>query len=174
MTKSFSKSGIIFLFAIISIVTSVHAQTLMADTISKSTADLRRTNSTVVNFDASRLNSILASCVSKGVSTVQFLFATIREQDTTRYFSKHSNVAKEDRRSIIGKATLLLRVPRRAFNLSFNEDPLKNRVIKQMMGAGFILLDAPYGGSPSGISGDLYFDIGTVCPPPSNCDETVL
>jgi len=170
MNKTFFKGSIISLLIIFSFVTSVQCQTLLADTVSQSTADARRTNSVVVNFDANKLNTILANCISKGVSKVQFIFAMIREQDTTRYFSRHSSVAREERKFLIGKPTLLLKVPRMAFNLALNEDPLKNRVIRQLVGAGFILLDSPYGGIPSGISGDLYFDLGTVCPPPSNCD----
>ena len=156
---------------LLNIASGASAQTVLSDTISKNTADLRRTTQTVVNFDANKLHTILVNCIAKGIFNVQFIFVTVRAQDTARYFSKHPNVMKEDRGSLIGKPTLLLKVPRRAFNLAMNEDPLKNKLIRQLIGAGFMLLDSPYGGGVGSQTLDaLYFDLGTVCPPPSNCD----
>ena len=171
MYKAIFKLGFIILFTCISFIGSAQIGALYADTVSKYTTDLRRTQSTVVNFEVSKLYPILKSCFEKNVNKVQFIFATIRDQDTTRYFSKHPNVMKDYRRSIIGKPTLILRVPKSAFGMALNDDPLKNRVMRQMVGAGFILLDAPYGSDPKAISGDFYFDLGTVCPPPDNCDD---
>ena len=171
MNKAIIKGAFIIFFTCLSFIGSAQITTLYADTVSKYTTDLRRTQSTVVNFEVSKLYSILQSCINKNVNKVQFIFATIREQDTTRYFSKHPSVIKDYRRSIIGKPTLILRVPKSAFGLALNEDPLKNKVMRQMVGAGFILLDAPYGSDPKAISGDFYFDLGTVCPPPDNCDD---
>ncbi len=146
---------------------------VLSDTVSSQTANLRKTNNTTVNFDVAKLNSILAMCMEKGVTNVQFIFVQIRAQDTAKYFTKHKGVKAADRRSVIGKPTLLIKVPRSAFGLAFNEIAEDNTKVKHMLDNGFYLINATYTvGAPA--DDFLYFDSGTICPPPADCGSITI
>lgn len=164
---------IIALFTCIFYTSEVKAQgskSILSDTVSAETANARRTQITVVNYDVDKLSDLLALCKSKGIMTVQFIFAQIREQDTAQYFRKHSNVAKVHHPTIIGKSTLLLKIPRSAFDLALNTDPRNNEIVQKMKGGGLALITESYAGVMSG-DGYLYFDSGFICPPPDNCNS---
>lgn len=149
----------------------VNAQmsSLLSDTISAKDAGLRRTQSTAVNFSVAKLNNLLTTCLNEGINEVQFIFVKIREQDTERYLSRHSDRAPADRRSLVGKPTLLIKVPRSAFHLALNEDPEKNDKVKSMMAGGFFPLSNSHVRSLFSNESYLYFDSGVICPPPSDC-----
>ncbi len=162
----------IAVFALLFCASEVKAQgskSILSDTVSAETANARRTQITVVNYNVDKLSELLALCKSKGIMSVQFIFAQIRVQDTAQYFRKNYDVAKVHRHTIIGKTTLLLKIPRSAFDLALNTDLRNNDIVQKMKGGGLVLITENYAGVAPG-DGYLYFDSGYICPPPDNCN----
>jgi hypothetical protein len=94
------------------------------------------------------------------------LLAVIRPEDTATYFHKRSSLAKTDRHKIINRQTLIVKIPRSAaVKLAGNSQAVQNFMVS-MLAFGYIKVDNEYGFTDDDF---MYFDIGFICPPPSDC-----
>jgi hypothetical protein len=150
-----------------------------SDTVSTAAAEQRRVKfhgagkqKIAVTYDAKQLKDILETCIENGINDVQFVFATIRAEDTDKYINrlkKHGkNTDQVTSNNIKDKPTILLRVPRSAFNLALNEEPKNNSLVQKISASGPMVNTLE--GNTQFASAYLYFDIGTICPPPDGCD----
>jgi|GEM_PF-2688016 len=113
-----------------------------------------------------KLKAILDVCAENNIKNVQFLLAVIRPEDTATYFHKRSSLAKTDRHKIINRQTLIVKIPRRAaVKLAGSSQAVQNFMVS-MLAFGYIKVDNEYGLTDEDF---MYFDIGFICPPPSDC-----
>ncbi len=113
-----------------------------------------------------KLKAILDVCAENNIKNVQFLLAVIRPEDTATYFHKRSSLAKTDRHKIINRQTLIVKIPRRAaVKLAGSSQAVPNFMVS-MLAFGYIKVDNEYGLTDEDF---MYFDIGFICPPPSDC-----
>ncbi|MFN2438990.1 MAG: hypothetical protein ABR503_07305 [Chitinophagaceae bacterium] len=129
--------------------------------------DLRNITPTIF-MPVEKLKAIVDVCAENNVENVQFLLAVIRSEDTTSYFHKRPSLARTDRHKIINRQTLILKIPRKA---AAQLTGITNRFQKfqlSMLAFGYIRVDKEYGLVDEDY---IYFDIGFICPPPSDCDN---
>ncbi|HVE60960.1 MAG TPA: hypothetical protein VNA26_04025, partial [Chitinophagaceae bacterium] len=102
------------------------------------------------------------------VENVQFLLAVIRPEDTTTYFHKRPSLGKMDKHKIVNRQTLIIKVPRKAAAQLTGTNKGFQKFQLAMLAFGYIKLDQEYGLVDEDY---IYFDIGFICPPPSDCDN---
>ena len=104
-----------------------------------------------VSFSVSRLKELLDSLHSQNVEVLEFKFATIRPEDVATYVANHpeQSLSPAEQKELVGRPTLLIKVPRKTFNTSLA------RGVATSSGA---LQDE-----------SMYLDLGSICPPPSSC-----
>ena len=168
------------------ITTTIFAQPVTAiqwdrDTVSAVTArngqqqfldELRGVNkktTTYVSMSTAKLKDIMDHCAAAGIDSVQFMITMIRAQDTAHYIRNNPRLTTTQKRDLIGRQMLILRVPRAAFNEeSFGWLHRGNKVLTGLLANGLILLNPVYWGLPAD-KDYYYFSAGTICPPPSSC-----
>lgn len=124
---------------------------------------------TYVSMSTAKLKDIMDHCATAGIDSVQFMITMIRAQDTAHYIRNNPRLTTAQKRELIGRQMLILRVPRTAFNEeSFGWLQRGSRVLMGLLAHGLILLNPVYWGLPAD-SDYYYFSTGTICPPPSSC-----
>ena len=113
-----------------------------------------------------KLKAILDVCAEKNIKNVQFLLAVIRPEDTVTYFQKRPSLEKTHRHKIINRQTLIIKIPRRAAAQLTGINSGYQKFLISMLAFGYIQLDKEYGLTDEDF---VYFDIGFICPPPSDC-----
>jgi len=129
-------------------------------------------STTYVTFDVAKLKTIMDNCAANGVANVQFMIVYIRAEDTARYASLHPGMTTNEKKDIIGRQSLILKVPSTAFFNTTQKSgamiPKDNPLMIALLAAGLVPLDQPYGNLP--FAGSVYFGTGTICPPPASCN----
>ncbi|MDQ3682243.1 MAG: hypothetical protein M3352_04110 [Bacteroidota bacterium] len=113
-----------------------------------------------------KLKAIVDICAENNVENVQFLLAVIRPEDTTIYFHKRPSLARMDKHKIINRQTLIIKIPRRAAAQLTGATNGFQKFLLSMLAFGYIKVDNEYGLFDDEF---IYFDIGFICPPPSDC-----
>ena len=109
----------------------------------------KRKTTRTVSFDVQELKSVIDYVLNQGDSVIQFQFALLREDDTAKYISLHPELTDSDKRDLINRPILLIKVPRE------------------------VMLQKNFGASaPAPLSSaSVYLSIGKICPPPSTCKD---
>jgi hypothetical protein len=113
-----------------------------------------------------KLKAILDVCAQNNIKNVQFLLAVIRLEDTATYFPKRPALAKADKQKLINRPTLIVKVPRRAAVQLAGTRQAFQKFMVSMLALGHIYVDKEFGFADEDY---IYFDIGFICPPPSDC-----
>lgn len=128
----------------------------------------------IVTLPVDKLKDIMDACSANGVSEVKLLIVMIRAEDTAQYSKHNPGMTPAEKKDLIGRQTVILRVPRRAFEPSQSGSRLniqgKNPLMLSLLATGMVTMDKPIGGIPYG-EGDVFFGLGSICPPPTSCDN---
>lgn len=122
-----------------------------------------------IKLPVDKLKEIMDACTAKNITEVSVMVITIRQEDLVQARKQNPGVADNDLR---GSQMLVFRVPRRAFSSLSGAKvnvPKNNSLMISLLGAGLILLDSPYTDLPFGTE-DVFFALGSICPPPTSCD----
>ncbi|MBC7886317.1 MAG: hypothetical protein H7Z13_00400 [Ferruginibacter sp.] len=132
----------------------------------------RRSEKNVVLVNTKVINDLMVKCIELGIENVQLVFTRIKAADVNDYTANHPEAVGQEK-ELIGKLTVLVKVE--GNNISENnfvtdqtDDPNKS-LINTMNSAGLVKLNKPYGNVPSSMN-VLYFEVGSICPPPNSCN----
>ena len=129
--------------------------------------DLRNITPTIF-IPVEKLKAILDVCAENNIQNVQFLLAVIRPEDTSTYFKKRPSLAKADKQKIVNRQTLIIKIPRSAALKLTGIKTGYQKFLVSMLAFGYIKVNNEYGLVDDDF---IYFDIGFICPPPSDCDN---
>lgn len=124
-----------------------------------------------VDISVGKLKEILDACASKGIAEISVLIVVIRPNDVARYRRNHPQSTATDA-EIRGSQLVVFRVPRRAFagamgaGVNISNHPM----MLSLASVGLVAINSKYAGLGFVGTDDLFFDFGTICPPPSSCD----
>lgn len=175
-----------FLFLTVFMATEAQSQNsinLQRDTISSTAAKAaankfkneqagsNKKATTYTKFSVAQLKEIMDNCQKNGIDTVRFVIATIQQQDIAHYTQHHPGLTVAQKNDLIGRQVLLIKVPRAAFasETGTSANQKNNPLLLSLMAYGWIPLDKPYGQQPAA-TGEMYLEIGVICPPPASCD----
>ncbi len=130
----------------------------------------RKSEKNVVMVNTSTMNELMTKCIQLGIGNVKLVFTRIKQNDVNEYVTNHPEAAGYEN-DIIGKLTVLVKIE--GDNISeanFVSDPNNNSLIERMSSVGFVKVNKPYGNIPTAPRA-VYFEIGSICPPPNSCDE---
>lgn len=126
----------------------------------------------IISLPVDKLKEILDACTANGVTDVKVLITTIRPDDVEQYSKRNPGLTAAEKKDIVGRQTVILRVPRKAFvsnsGSGFKTSPA-NPLMISLLAAGMVVLDKA--ADTAGAEDDIYFGIGTICPPPTSCDN---
>ncbi len=132
------------------------------------TAGKKATNS--IRIEVDKLKEILDACAAKGIANVSFMIVSIRKEDTAQYGRRNPGLSATDRNDLVGRQQLIIRVPRSAFAASLGKaGGMQGSLMMSLLLMGLVPLDNPLADLPPS-SDDLFFSLGSICPPPSICD----
>ena len=122
-----------------------------------------------VNFPVDKLKYILDACAANNIREISAYFTAIRPEDLSRYRANHPESSATDQQ-LLKSQLIIFKVPRSAFSGAMGAKiNLSNHpTMISLLSMGLVLLDGPLG--ITGSAEDLYFDFGTICPPPTSCD----
>lgn len=118
-----------------------------------------------------KLKEILDACAANYITEVTVLIVTIRQSDVARMRKTNPEISATASQ-LKGRQMLVFRIPRAAFaSASGSKATVSSNspLMMSLLGMGLALLDASYFDLPA-TGDDIYFSIGTICPPPASCD----
>jgi hypothetical protein len=124
-----------------------------------------------IKLPVDKMKEILDACAAKQISEITVMIVTIRAADLARFRKLHPEVSATSMQ-IKGRQMLVFRVPRQAFYGAAGaktEISSSNPLMISLASVGLIRMD-PSIFKGFAVSGDVYFSIGTICPPPASCD----
>lgn len=128
----------------------------------------------IITLQVDKLKEIMDACYSNGVTDIKVLIIMLRVEDTARYSKRNPGMTAAEKRDIIGRQTIVLKVPRRAFGSSQSGSGINinrnNPLMLSLLAAGMFVLDKPVENITMA-EGDIYFELGLICPPPTSCDN---
>lgn len=130
-----------------------------------------------VTMPVSKLNAIMEACAAKGITEVDFLIVKIRAEDADHYARQKPGMSENDKKDMIGRQMLVVKVPREAFfpgssGSRINKAiPGNNPLMLSLLGAGLFQIENPEGTTDTQKKSSLYFSIAKICPPPSICGD---
>ncbi len=127
----------------------------------------------IISLPVDKLKEIMDACAANGVADVKVLIVSIGAEDAEHYGKRNPEFSAADKKDIIGRQTVIIRVPRAAFaeaSGSGKITPLNNKLMVSLLTAGLVMLDKPFAELPQR-GDDIYFSIGNICPPPTSCDN---
>lgn len=126
----------------------------------------------VVTLPVDKLKDILDACSANGITDIKLLIVSIRSEDTAQYSKHNPGMTPAEKKDLIGRQTVIIRVPRKAFGPSGSRINIlgNNPLMVSLLAVGMVTMDKPMGGIPYG-EGDVFFGLGTICPPPTSCDN---
>lgn len=153
-------------------VSSADAQLKRRQIIDERKALSRRSEKNVVLVNAQTIGALMTKCMELGIQDVKLVFTRIRSVDMADYITNHPEAAGYEK-ELLGKMTVLIKVE--GDNISETDfvndqtDTPANSLIEKMNAAGLKRVMKPYGGTPYA-SKTLYFEVGSICPPPNSCN----
>ena len=180
------KALLVFCFLLL-ISTQVIGQRIdwAADTISK--ADAMGGRATYVNtirgsgqlatekvtLPVGKMKEIFDACYAQNITEVTVMLVAIRQSDMAR-FRKNNPEVSATNSQLKGRQMLVFRVPRRAFAAAKSgagiNIPNSHPLMLSLLAAGLMQIDASYLDLPFA-GDDVFFSIGSICPPPASCDS---
>ncbi len=127
----------------------------------------------VISLPVDKLKEIMDACAANGVADVKVLIVSIGADDAEHYGRRNPGLSAADKKDIIGRQTVIIRVPRAAFSEASGSgkiSPVNNKLMLSLLTAGLVMLDKPFAELPQR-GDDIYFSIGNICPPPTSCDN---
>lgn len=123
-----------------------------------------------INLPVDKLKEIIDACAAIGVTEVSVMIISLRQSDIARYRSSNPGTTATDDQ-LKGSQMLVFRIPRMAMAgaMGAKINVGKNPLMVSLLASGLVMLDAPFAGIPFA-SGDLFFLVGSICPPPTSCD----
>lgn len=124
-----------------------------------------------INLPVDKLKEILDACAAKGITEISVFLVTLRDKDVARYKKNHPESGASDAQ-IKGSQLVIFRVPRRAFagamgaGVNISNHPM----MLSLASVGLVAINSKYKGLGFDSTDDIFFDFGTICPPPSSCD----
>lgn len=125
-----------------------------------------------IKLPVDKMKEILDACASHNITDVTVMIVTVRQSDLARLRRTHPEISATGG-TIKGRQMLVFKVPRRAFQGAASarvSAPGQNSLMLSLLTAGLVLQDATLLDVPAG-EDDYYFSIGSICPPPSSCDD---
>jgi len=124
-----------------------------------------------ITLPVDKMKEIFDACYANNITEITVFFVAIRSSDLAR-FRKNNPEISATNSQLKGRQMLVFKVPRHAFGAKSGasaEIPQNHPLILSLAGIGLMqisssLLDIPATGD------DIYFSIGTICPPPASCD----
>ena len=125
-----------------------------------------------VSMEVAKLKQIMDALASRGVTNVTFHIVMIRKEDTAQYARRNPGLTTAARNDLIGRQQLVIRVPRTAFSIPMGsrQQARSSTLMASMLLMGLMPLENNFPGLPDA-SEDVYFGIGTICPPPASCTD---
>lgn len=125
-----------------------------------------------VSMEVAKLKQIMDALASRGVTNVTFHIVMIRKEDTAQYARRNPGLTTAARNDLIGRQQLVIRVPRSAFSIPMGsrQQARSSTLMASMLLMGLMPLENNFPGLPDA-SEDVYFGIGTICPPPASCTD---
>jgi len=154
------------------------------DTVSSTTANNAQRNfanalngtgkkaSTTITLPVDKLKDIMDACSAAGISSVKLMIVSIRAEDVAQYEKHNPGMSDNDKKEIVGRQLVVIRVPRRTFAGPSGSGillPKNSALMISLLASGFAPIAPEIAGMPVG-SEDLYFSFGSICPPPNSCD----
>jgi hypothetical protein len=127
----------------------------------------------IISLPVDKLKEIMDACAANGVTDIKVLIVTLRVEDTAQYSKHNPGMTASEKKDIIGRQTIVIRVPRKAFGSGESGSriiiPGKSSLMLSLLTAGMLVIDkpseVPYGAD------DIFFEFGSICPPPTSCDN---
>ncbi|MEO7924768.1 MAG: hypothetical protein ABIR30_13885 [Chitinophagaceae bacterium] len=118
-----------------------------------------------------KMKEIFDACAAHNITDVSVMIVSIRQNDIVRLRKTNPEITSTGGQ-MKGRQLLVFKVPREAFagqtsskiNLTSS-----NPLMLSLLGAGLSLVDMSLF-KAAAAAGDIYFSIGTICPPPASCD----
>jgi hypothetical protein len=122
-----------------------------------------------VNLPVNKLKFVLDACAAHNITEISAYFTAIRPEDISRYRRNHPESTATDQQ-LLKSQLIVFRIPRSAFGGAMGAKiKLSNHpTMITLLSMGLTLLEIPYGDFDA--TGDVYLDLGTICPPPTSCD----
>ena len=165
------KMALLFLVATVAF-TSANAQLKRKQIIDEKKAVSRRSEKNVVLVNTRTMNELMTKCIQLGIEDAKLVFTRIRAVDMADYVSNHPEAAGYEK-DLLGKLTVLIKVE--GENIAATDfvtdagDNPTNSMVQKMSSAGLVRVKKPYGDIPY-TSRVLYFEVGSICPPPNSCN----
>ena len=165
------KMALLFLVATVAF-TSANAQLKRKQIIDEKKALSRKSEKNVVVVNTRTMNELMTKCIELGIEDAKLVFTRIRAVDMADYVSNHPEAAGYEK-DILGRMTVLIKVEgdniaETDFVTDADANPT-NSIIQKMNSAGLVRVKKPYGNIPY-TSKVLYFEVGSICPPPNSCN----
>ncbi len=187
--KRYSRNMLFSLLAILCGLSCVAQKTTRIDwskdTISSTSANNAQRNfanalngtgkkaSSVISLPVDKMKDIMDACSANGIATVKVMVVSIRQEDVAHYEKNNPGISATDKTELVGRQTLVIRVPRRAFAAAAGSGmniPKNNPIITSLLASGFFPFAAELAGMAPGSGDDYFFSFGQICPPPNSCD----
>jgi len=124
-----------------------------------------------INLPVYKLKAILDACAAKNITEISASVILLRQEDVARYKRNHPETSATDAQ-IKGSQLIVFKVPRSAFEGAMGaKTKLSNHpLMTSLVSMGLVQLQWKYTDLGFGGAGDIYFEFGTICPPPTSCD----
>jgi hypothetical protein len=122
-----------------------------------------------IKLPVNKLKTIMDACAAKNITDVSVMIITLGPNDLVQARKQNPGLTDQELR---GAQMLVFRVPRNAFPGAAGAKinvPKNSPLMISLLGAGLVLMEESYTDLPFG-SDDLFFSLGTICPPPTSCD----
>jgi hypothetical protein len=124
-----------------------------------------------ITLPVDKMKEILDACAAKGVTEITVLFVAIRQSDIARFRKNNPEIGGTNSQ-LKGRQLIVFRIPRHVFSYQAGSKagiPQDNPLLLSLLSVGLMQLDQSYIDAPAE-GDDIYFSIGTICPPPASCD----
>lgn len=122
-----------------------------------------------LRLPVNKMKEIMDALAAANIREVSVMMVTIRQNDLGQA-RKQNPGATDDQ--LKGSQMLVIRVPRSVFAAKMKASislPSSKGLLLSMLGAGLFPIEKPMEDLPWG-EDDLYFGLGSICPPPTSCD----
>ena len=130
-----------------------------------------------VTLPVDKLKDIMDACTEKGIGEIQIYIVMIRPEDVNHFAAFRPGMSESDKRDMIGRQSVVLKVPRAAFFDGASQSgskisvPKTNPLMLSLLGAGLFQIENPGKQEAAFVEEYVYFSIAVICPPPASCGD---
>ena len=123
-----------------------------------------------IKLPVDKMKDIFDACAAQNITEISVMIVATRQSDIARLRKTNPEITSTGT-TLKGRQMLVFRVPRRAFygaagsKVSISNSPL----MVSLLGMGLAMLDSSIL-DLTATGDDIYFSVGTICPPPASCD----